>query len=151
MQSLLASAATVVMGIALAFFAVEKACALREEYVMQSIIIEKDRDFLEKCQTPEGYASMNHHPNFCEKILASARTGAFWHAVRVVAGSLQFDQALQVFERLSWKVAAFAALLFLLVPTLLIRQSRVRRDAIPYYCEKMDVVPYYCEKKTSCA
>ena len=63
-QSLLASIATVAVGILLSFFAVDNFCLLREEYVMKAIIIEKDREFLSKCQTPEGYANMNHHPNF---------------------------------------------------------------------------------------
>ena len=74
MQAPVSSAFTVITAIVLAFFAAEKCTLLYEEYVMQAIIIEKDRDFLGKCQTPEGYASMNHHPNFCEKIIATARS-----------------------------------------------------------------------------
>ncbi len=135
MQSLLVSTATVSMGIVLAFFAVDKACLLREEYLMQAIIIDKDRDFLAKCQTPEGYASMNHHPNFCEKILATARTGAFWHALRRVASSLPAEQVVQVFDRLGWKVFLAAALVFLVMPSWFIRQSRSRQDHIPYYAK----------------
>lgn len=100
---------------------------------MQAIIIEKDRDFLAKCQTPEGYASMNHHPNFCEKILATARTGAFWHAVRKVAGSLPAEQAVHGLESLSWKACLAAAVAFLIMPSWIIRQSRSRHECIPYY------------------
>jgi hypothetical protein len=135
MQSLVASAATVAFGIALTFFAVEKFCLLREEYLMQAIIIEKDRDFLAKCETPEGYASMNHHPNFCEKILATARTGAFWHAVRKVASSLPAEQAAHFFERLGWRAAVACGLAFLIMPSLFIRQCRSRHDVIPYYAK----------------
>lgn len=135
MQSLLASAATVTLGIVLCFFAVEKVCMLREEYVMQAIIIEKDRDFLAKCQTPEGYASMNHHPNFCEKILATARTGAFWHAVKKVASSLPAEQAAQSLDKLSWRALLAAGVAFLVMPSLFIRQSRSRHDFIPYYAK----------------
>jgi len=149
-QSLLASLATVATGILLAFFAVDKFCLLREEYVMQAIIIEKDRDFLSKCQTPEGYASMNHHPNFCEKIIATARTGAFWHAVRKVAGSLPVDEAVHKLESVSWKVLIVLALGFLFVPSLFIRHSRSRCDTIPYYCKApaAEQVTYYCKAPT---
>lgn len=132
-QSLPASLATVAVSIMLAFFAVDKLCLLREEYVMQAIMIEKDKDFLVKCQTAEGYANMNHHPNFCEKIIATARTGAFWHAVRKVAGSLPVDEAVHRLESVSWKVLLLLALAFLFVPSLFIRHSRSRQDAIPYY------------------
>lgn len=133
MQSPIGSALTVGASIFLFFFAVEKFCMLREEYVMQAIIIEKDMDFLKKCETPQGYASMNHHPNFCEKIIATARTGAFWHAVKKVAGSLPVDQTVQRLENVSWKILLLAAVCFLFVPSLFIRQSRTRQDAIPYF------------------
>ena len=146
-QSLLASFATVAVGILLAFFAVDKFCLLREEYVMQAIIIEKDKEFLSKCQTPEGYANMNHHPNFCEKIIATARTGAFWHAVRKVAGSLPVDEAVHKLESVSWKVLLVLALGFLFVPSLFIRHSRTRHDVIPHYYKPLaDPHPLYCKQ-----
>lgn len=135
MQAPLGSAFTVVATIILAFFAVEKCTLLYEEYVMQAIIIEKDKDFLEKCQTPEGYASMNHHPNFCEKILATARVGAFWHAVNRVAGSLPIEDVMQRLEQLSWKALALAAVCFLLMPSFCIRLSRSQQEALPYYAK----------------
>jgi hypothetical protein len=137
MQSLLASAASAALCVVFAFFAVERACMLREEYLMQAIIIEKDRDFLSKCQTPEGYASMNHHPNFCEKILATARTGAFWHAVKRVAGSLPTEQATQSLERMGWKAGLVIAVLFLIMPSVFIKQARSRHDFIPYHCKEL--------------
>ena len=46
MQAPVSSAFTVITAIVLAFFAAEKCTLLYEEYVMQAIIIEKDRDFL---------------------------------------------------------------------------------------------------------
>jgi len=133
MRAPVTSAFTVVMTIFLLFFAVEKGTLLYEEYVMQALIIEKDADFFRKCETPEGYASMNHHPNFCEKIIATARVGAFWHAVNRVASSLPVEQAVAKLESLSWKVLATRAACFLLAPSLLIRQSRARQEAIPYF------------------
>lgn len=124
------------MGIVLCFFIVEKLCLLREEYLMQSIIIEKDRDFLAKCKTPEGYASMNHHPNFCEKILATAHTGAFWHAVRKVASSLPSDQLAQGAERIGWKLALAAGVAFIVMPSVFINHNRARQYHIPQYSKK---------------
>jgi hypothetical protein len=149
-QSLLTSISTVAACILLAFFAVDKFCLLREEYVMQAIIIEKDKEFYSKCQTPEGYASMNHHPNFCEKIIATARTGAFWHAVRKVAGSLPIDEAVHRLESVSWKVLIVLALGFLFVPSLFIRHSRSKHDVIPYYYKPVvEQQPYYCKQPSS--
>lgn len=138
MHSIFVSAITATMCVFFAFFAVEKFCMLREEYVMQAIIIEKDRDLLSKCQTAEGYASMNHHPNFCEKILATARTGAFWHAVKRVASSLPAEEATMALERLGWKVGLAAAALFLIMPSVVIRQARSRQECIPYYYKEKD-------------
>lgn len=137
MQSILMTASTAVLCVIFAFFAVEKACMLREEYVMQAIIIEKDRDLLSKCETAEGYASMNHHPNFCEKILATARTGAFWHAVKRVASSLPTGEATAVFERVGWKLGLATAALFLIMPSLFIRQARSKQEYIPYHYKEI--------------
>jgi hypothetical protein len=128
MQSPLSTAFTVVFCICVGFFAVEKGTMLYEEYVMQALIIRKDLDFLKKCKTAEGYASMNHHPNFCEKIIATAEVGAFWHAVRRVSGSLPFEEMMGVFQRLSWQFMAVLAVLTLVFPSLIISQWRSRQD-----------------------
>lgn len=133
LHSLLASSASACVIVVFTFFAVEKMCLLREEYLMQSIIIEKDKDFLAKCQTPEGYANMNHHPNFCEKIIATARTGAFWHAVKKVASSLPLDQMGLNIEKIGWRVCLAGGLLFLIMPSIFLRNSRTNREFIPYY------------------
>lgn len=133
MQAPLTSLLTAMVGIVLVFFAVEKGTLLYEEYVMQALIIEKDGDFLRKCQTAEGYASMNHHPNFCEKIIATARVGAFWHAVNRVAGSLPLQEALQRAENVSWKVIAATAACFLIMPSFFIRYARMQQESLPYY------------------
>lgn len=137
MQSILMTASTAVLCVVFVFFAVEKACLLREEYVMQAIIIEKDKDLLAKCETAAGYASMNHHPNFCEKILATARTGAFWHAVKRVASSLPTEEASAALERFGWKIGLAAAALFLIMPSLFIRQARIKQEYIPYHYKEI--------------
>jgi len=128
MNAPLSTAFTVVFCICLGFFAVEKGTMLYEEYIMQALIIEKDMEFLRKCKTPEGYASMNHHANFCEKIMATAELGAFWYAVKKVSSSLPFEEAFAAVHKVSWQLAATAAVLCLVFPTLVISQMRVRQD-----------------------
>jgi len=133
MQSPVASACTVVFVIATGFFATGKLCMLREEYLKQAIIIEKDWDFLQKCETAEGYANMNHHPNFCENIMATARIGAFWHAVNKVAGSLPFEDLLAGIQKVSWQLLAVLAVACLVFPSLVISQLRFKQERLPMH------------------
>jgi len=133
MQAPAATAFTITTCIFLSFFAVEKGTMLYEEYVMQALIIEKDFEFLQRCQTPEGYAKMNHHPNFCEKIITTARVGAFWHALNKVASSLPTKELVQLLENASWKFLAFCAALFILMPTFCISAVRTKNDQLPCF------------------
>jgi hypothetical protein len=141
MQSPLSTAFTVTFAICLAFFAVSKGTMLYEEYIMQALIIEKDMDFLRKCRTSEGYASMNHHPNFCEKIIATAELGAFWHAVRKVSNSLPVEEAFVALQRTSWQLAAIAAVACLVFPSLFISQARSRQECVPLHYAPLTQVP----------
>lgn len=135
MQAPVGPLLTVTLGIFLTFFAVEKLTLLYEEYVMQSIILGKDMKLLADCQTAEGYANLNHHPNLCENILARARVGAFWHALNRVAGSLPVREAIEKVENASWKILALLAVALLVVPSVFIKQSRARQEVIPYFAK----------------
>ena len=113
------------------FFFAQKACLLHEEYLLQSAIIEKDAWLRVQCSNPETYAKINHHPGLCEKIEATARVGAFWHALNKVACSLPFEEALGIFQRLSWQVALLVAILFVVFPSFVASHVRSRYDVLP--------------------
>lgn len=133
MQAPITTAFSIALGIVVFFFAVEKGTMLYEEYVIQALIIEKDMELLQRCETAEGYAKMNHHANFCERIITTARVGAFWHALNKVAGSLPTHHIAQCIENTSWKVLLVLGLGFMFMPTLFISACRAKHDPMPYY------------------
>ena len=136
MQSPFSSACTILFTLIMSFFAVEKLCLLHEEYLVQSQIIEKDAWLRERCADPETYSKINHHPGLCEKIEATARIGATWHAINKVAGSLPFDEAVATLQRASWQIMALIAVAILVFPSVIISFFRQRQDHIPVYYQQ---------------
>lgn len=137
MRNPLATVTAVLLGVFLLFLTVEKGTMLYEEFVMQSLIIEKDRDLLQRCQTPEGYANMNHHPNFCEKIISAARVGAFWHALHRVSSSLPVRDVLSYAETVSWRACLCFTLLSILIALTYSVMPRGQAPIMPYYLKEV--------------
>ena len=133
MHPLMASACTVFGSLVLAFFATDKVCLLHEAYQLRTEKIEKESWLREQCAKPEFYSRMRYHTSLCEDVDATWRTGAAWHALREVAGSLPVADCIQSVQRMSWQFFAVLALALLLFPSLFISQMRTRTEQLPMY------------------
>ena len=133
MPSVLSNLGTVCVSVVVAFFVVQKVCALHAAYEIRRTRIEKEAWLRAQCARPEFYTNMRYHTNLCEEVEATARIGAAWHALTEVAGSLPIPDLLQAAHRLGWPLACALALAFLLFPSAIIAQMRHRQERLPRY------------------
>jgi hypothetical protein len=131
MRAALGHLATVIATVLVSSAAVHRLCVFHAAYQLQRERIEREAWLRDQCASPEFFAHMRHHTDVCDRVEATARIGAAWHALQATCVVVPAEDLAVLVQRLSWPVLAALACLCILCPSLLVAHARGRATGLP--------------------